>query len=166
MIAPARAALSPSFSIGPETAFDAAAVDDLVLGAFGPGRFAKTAERLREGACPAVGLVAREGASLVGSVRLWPIRIGDVPALFLGPIAVRRDRQGAGLGQALVEAAVEAASPLETAGVLLVGDLPFFGRFGFDVVDDVVLPGPVASSRLLWRGLGGAVRPRGPVRRA
>ncbi|MBW8304508.1 MAG: N-acetyltransferase, partial [Brevundimonas sp.] len=122
-----------------------------VLAAFGPGRFAKTAERLREGPSPAAGFVARDGADLLGSVRLWPITIGGTPALFLGPIAVAADNRRAGLGAELVQACLTWAA--ETGrGVLLVGDAPYFGRFGFEAVTDVRLPGPVDPRRVLWRG--------------
>ena len=85
---PATPVLSSGPHIDVENAADAAAVEALVLAAFGPGRFAKTAERLREQAPVAVGFVAREGETLLGSVRLWSITIGGTPALFLGPIAV------------------------------------------------------------------------------
>ena len=148
-----------------ETPFDAAAVEALVMGAFGPGRFAKTAERLREDSRPVVSLVAREPGRVVGAVRLWPIRIGDRAALFLGPIAVQADRRGGGLGKALVEAALQAAEERGDAGVLLVGDLPFFGRLGFEVAEGADMPGPVDPRRLLWRGLRSEPL-AGPVRRA
>lgn len=138
-----------------ETPADAAAIDALVTGAFGPGRFAKTAERLREQARLAVGLVARDGARLAGSVRLWAIRVGAAEALFLGPIAVARDRRSEGLGARLVTAAVEAARERGVAGVLLVGDPAYFERFGFGRAEGVELPGPVDPKRLLWVGFEG-----------
>ena len=134
-----------------ETAADAAVVEALVLAAFGPGRFAKTAERLRERAPVAVGFVAREGAELLGSVRLWSIAIGGTPALFLGPIAVASDNRRAGLGAELVQACLARAAEAGR-GVLLVGDAPYFGRFGFVVAPDVRLTGPVDPRRVLWRG--------------
>lgn len=136
-----------------ETADDAAAVEALVLAAFGPGRFAKTAERLRERASIAVGFVARDGADLLGSVRLWSITIGGTPALFLGPIAVASDNRRAGLGAELVQACLTRAAEAGL-GVLLVGDAPYFGRFGFVVAPDVRLTGPVDPRRVLWRGEG------------
>lgn len=148
---PATPLLSPVSHIDAETPADAAAVEALVLAAFGPGRFAKTAERLREQARIAVGFVARDGAELLGSVRLWSITIGGTPALFLGPIAVAADNRRAGLGAELVQACLTWAA--ETGrGVLLVGDAPYFGRFGFEAVTDVRLPGPVDPRRVLWRG--------------
>jgi len=147
--------------IQPETPADAEAIDRLILAAFGPGRFAKTAERLRERATIAAGVVAREDGRVVGSVRLWKIRIGDAPALFLGPIAVEADRRRDGLGAALVAACLKIAEQAGQ-GVLLVGDPPYFARFGFERAHGVTMPGPVDPARVLWRGRdapGGAVHP-------
>jgi predicted N-acetyltransferase YhbS len=148
--APARPA---PLRIEIEAPADAAAVEALVLAAFGPGRFAKTAERLRERARIAAGFVAREDGRIAGSVRLWAIRVGGEPALFLGPIAVAADSRRAGLGADLVQACVDHAG--ET-GILLVGDLPYFGRFGFRPAPEVRLSGPVDPCRVLWRGEGEA----------
>lgn len=145
-----------------ETSADAPAVDALVLAAFGPGRFAKTAERLRERAPVAAGFVARDGAQLLGSVRLWSITIGGVPALFLGPIAVAATNRKAGLGADLVHACLSFAAGAGK-GVLLVGDAPYFGRFGFGPEPDVHMPGPADPRRVLWRG---PTRPAGAVRPA
>lgn len=142
-----------------EASADAAAVESLVLAAFGPGRFAKTAERLRERARIAAGFVVREDGRIIGSVRLWAITVGGEPALFLGPIAVSADSRRAGLGADLVQACVDHAGD---TGILLVGDLPWFGRFGFRPAPDVRLSGPVDQRRVLWRGAGeaaGAVLP-------
>lgn len=151
--------------IAPEQPGDAFGVEAVVAAAFGPGRFAKTAERLREGSNPIAGFVAREGVRVVGSVRLWPITIGDTPAAFLGPIAVDEVHRKGGLGARLVEAAVGAADALGLPAVLLVGDVPYFGRFGFERAVDVTLPGPVDARRLLVRVLKGAA-PTGAVSRA
>lgn len=145
-----------------ETPADAPDVEALVLAAFGPGRFAKTAERLRERAAIVAGFVARDGERLLGSVRLWSIAIDDAPALFLGPIAVAADNRKAGLGAELVQACLGHAAEAGL-GVLLVGDVPYFGRFGFTAAPEVRLPGPVDPRRLLWRGEGqpvGAVTAR------
>jgi predicted N-acetyltransferase YhbS len=152
--APARPA---PLRIEIEAPADAAAVEGLVLAAFGPGRFAKTAERLRERARIAAGFVAREDGRVIGSVRLWAITVGDAPALFLGPIAVAPDSRRAGLGADLVQACVEHAGDV---GILLVGDLPYFGRFGFRPAPEARLAGPVDQRRVLWRGEG---EPKGPV---
>ena len=135
-----------------ETPADAAAVEALVLAAFGPGRFAKTAERLRERASVVAGFVARENGAVIGSVRLWGITIGDAKALFLGPIAVEAGNRRGGLGAELVQACLAFAGASDVAGVLLVGDAPYFERFGFRKAGGVVMPGPVDGRRLLWWG--------------
>ncbi len=148
-----------------ETPFDRSTLDRIIERAFGPGRFAKTAERLREGNTAVDGLsfVAREGGRVVGGVRLWPVRIGGSPALFLGPIAIDADRRDLGLGGRLVERACAAASEAGWNSVLLVGDEPYFGRFGF-MRADVRLPGPVDRKRVLIRALNGDA-PTGDVTR-
>jgi predicted N-acetyltransferase YhbS len=130
---------------------DAAQIAALVERAFGPGRYAKAAERLREGNTPRadLSLVAEADGRLVGSVRLWPVRVGGEPAIFLGPIAVDADQRGAGLGQELVERACDAARQAGCAAVLLVGDLPWFERMGFQVAHGVTMPGPADPRRVL-----------------
>lgn len=146
----------PAFLIDVEQPADAAAVEALVDQAFGPGRFAKTAERLREGSTPIPGLcfVVREAGLVAGTVRLWPVEAAGVRLAFLGPIAVDAGRRSDGLGAALVERACAAAKAAGWAGVLLVGDEPYFGRFGFKRVK-VALPGPVDPRRVLLRDLAG-----------
>ncbi|WP_292069832.1 GNAT family N-acetyltransferase [Brevundimonas sp. UBA7534] len=149
--------------IDAETPADAEGVEALVIAAFGPGRFAKTAERLREGSVPAAGFVARQDGRVIGSVRLWPITVGDTRALFLGPIAVDKAARSDGLGAELVQACVEQAHRMGVGGVLLVGDRPYFERFGFRPAPQAMLPGPVDRRRVLWLGAGvetvcGAVR--------
>lgn len=142
--------------VADETAFDAAAIARVVEAAFGPGRYAKTAERLREGSEPIAGLVARVGREVIGSVRLWPVTVGDTPAAFLGPIAVEADWRSGRIGATLVEGCIERARELGLAGVLLVGDAPYFGRFGFEAAPEAILPGPVDQRRVLWLSLDGA----------
>lgn len=144
----------PSLRIEAEHPSDAASVEALVLAAFGPGRFAKSAERLRERAGLAAGFVAREGGRVIGSVRLWNVQVGESPALFLGPIAVDAAQRSAGLGADLVQACVDHARTSGASGVLLVGDAPYFGKFGFVAAPDVRLAGPVDPRRLLWLPLG------------
>jgi predicted N-acetyltransferase YhbS len=149
-----------------ETPADAAAVEALALAAFGPGRFAKTAERLRERASVVAGFVARENGAVIGSVRLWAITIGDTRAVFLGPIAVEAGNRRGGLGAELVQACLAFAGSGDAAGVLLVGDVPYFERFGFRKAGGVVMPGPVDGRRLLWWGAGdaaGEVKPEKPI---
>jgi predicted N-acetyltransferase YhbS len=149
-----RAGVEPSLLIEVERPEDAQAVDKLVDQAFGPGRFVKTAERLREGSQPIAGLsfVARLDGEVIGTVRLWPVEIAGVRAAFLGPIAVDRSRRSEGLGALLVERACAAAEAGAWPAVLLVGDEPYFGRFGFKRVK-VALPGPVDPRRVLLREL-------------
>lgn len=149
--------------IDAETPADAAGVAALVAAAFGPGRFAKTAERLREGSRWIVGFVARDGGTVIGSVRLWPVRVGETPALFLGPIAVDATRRSGGLGAELVEACLARARTLDVGGVLLVGDAAYFERFGFRPAPEAVLPGPVDRRRVMWLATGDA-EAKGPVR--
>ena len=137
-----------------ETPDDAAEVEALIARAFGPGRFAKTAERLREGLSPRGDLcvAARAEDRLVGCVRQWPIRVGEADAVLLGPIAVDPDHRSNGLGAALVRRACAAAEAAGYPHVVLVGDLPFFGPLGFRVAPGVELPGPVDPKRVLERG--------------
>ena len=149
-----------SLAITPEQPRDRAEADALVMTAFGPGRYAKTAERVREHARMAAGFVARDGAKsgdgrLVGSVRLWSIEIDGQPALFLGPITVAADDRKAGLGADLVAACIDYAKRCDIAGILLVGDLPYFQRFGFEPAPGIRLTGPAAPRRILWLPITG-----------
>jgi predicted N-acetyltransferase YhbS len=130
---------------------DAPAVDRLIARAFGPGRYAKAAERLREGNAPLLDLsfVAREAGAVVGCVRMWPVRIGDTPAVLLGPFAVDEACRGQGLGAALIERACAAAKTAGHALILLVGDQPYFGPLGFIRSGALRLPGPVDQRRVL-----------------
>ena len=140
-----------------ETARDLAAIESLVHAAFGPGRFAKAAERLRETnhVLADLSVVAHDGETLAGCVRQWPIRVGGRPVVFLGPIAVDPAWRHHGLGGALVEQACAAALAAGHDLILLVGDLPFFGPHGFETVTPgrVILPGPVDPRRVLARAL-------------
>ena len=143
----------PSFTILPETADDAAAIERLHERTFGPGRYARTAYRIREGGPhrPELSFTARIGTLLVGSVRLSPIRIGDTPALLLGPLTVEPPFRHHGVGRALVERALAAAGTAGYRLVLLVGDMPYYGRFGFKPIPkrQATMPGPVDPERLL-----------------
>lgn len=143
--------------LAPERPGDAAAVGALIDAAFGPGRFAKAAERLRENnrLLADLSFTAHAGGALVGTVRTWPIRVGDRPVVFLGPIAVESTWRSRGLGAALVRKACEASEATGHDLVLLVGDQPFFGPLGFAMVASgrVVMPGPVDARRLLAKAL-------------
>jgi predicted N-acetyltransferase YhbS len=159
-----------SITIRAEASADHDAIERLHARAFGPGRYARTAFRLREMACPgsAFGFVAHVGTFLAGSVRLTPVRAGDVAAAMLGPLTVDPAFEGRGVGAGLMREAV-AATRLRGCGlILLVGDLAYYARFGFGMVTSgqLVLPGPVNPARLLALELtGGALeKARGPVR--
>lgn len=150
----AAPALAPVLK--PERPADAARIDALIARAFGPGRYVKAAERLRETNHPALG-VSRTvwlGDRLAGCVRMWPIRIGGTPALFLGPFAVEPELRSLGLGARLIRAACAAAEAAGAPGVLLVGDAPYFSALGFrrPAGDPVVMPGPVDPARVLVLG--------------
>src|SRR5262245_60980418 len=143
-----------TMTIRPEGRRDVAAREALLDAAFGDARFAKTAERLREGRFPARGLsfAARNGAGLIGTVRLWNIAAGpNCPALLLGPLAVASHARSHGLGAALVHHALRAAGEAGHTAVLLVGDAPYYGRFGFAAAKTgaLWLPGPYERERLL-----------------
>lgn len=158
--------------IRPKTAAEAAAILALHEHAFGPGRFARTAFRLREGvaADAELSLVAMVGDRLAGSVEITPIFIGAAPSLLLGPLAVDPDFEKRGVGRALVRATVEKARALGHRSMLLVGDAPYYGPLGFHHVkpDVVVMPGPVDPARVLLCELaeGVASTTSGPVRSA
>lgn len=138
-----------------ETPADHAEVDALIAAAFGPGRFVKTADRLRETSAPALALsaVARSEGRVIGCSRLWPIHIGGRPALLLGPFAVDSSRRSAGLGAALIEWCCAQALAAGHDLVLLVGDAPYFDRLDFKPAPDCRLPGPVDQRRVLIRAL-------------
>jgi predicted N-acetyltransferase YhbS len=162
--------------IGPEPPDAAPRREALLDRAFGFGRFAKTAERLREGRLPANGLsfAAIEDDSIVGTIRFWHVRIGQSrDALLLGPVAVAESHHGQGIGAALIRRGLRAAKARGHAAVILVGDERYYCRFGFrmDLTWRLELPGWVDRSRflgieLISRGLAGArglIRPTGPL---
>ena len=126
-------ASEPAWTIRPEKPEDAPLVERLNQTAFGPGRFAKSAYRLREGVSQVAELafVAIEAGKLRGSVRFWPIAIGAQRALMLGPLAVQSDQRGRGIGVALMERALEEARLRGHELVILVGDEPYYARVGF-----------------------------------
>lgn len=149
---------SLTLSILHEQPDDLAAIERLHDRAFGPGRYARSAYRLREGVPPVAGLsfVARAGTLLVGSNRMSPIAIGGAPALMLGPLVVDPAFRSRGVGRALIAASVDAAAAAGHGLVMLVGDAPYYTRMGFSPVPEgrVTLPGPVDPARLLWLSLG------------
>ena len=124
--------------------------------AFGPGRRAKTAERLREGNRPVAELclVAYESGHLRASVEFWPVLIGHTSALLLGPLAVDPAHRGREIGLNLMAYGLEKAKALGHALVILVGDEPYYAKVGFFKAPGMVrLPGPVRPERVLIRAL-------------
>ena len=125
---------------------------------FAPGREALSSYRLREGVDPVAGLclVARDveaDGTLAAAIRFWPVQVGGERALLLGPIAVHPTRQGEGLGAFLMQEALHRARDLGWARVLLVGDEPYYARFGFHRLDGVEMPPPTNPDRVLGRAL-------------
>jgi predicted N-acetyltransferase YhbS len=137
----------------PERAEDEGAIMTLVERAFGPGRYAKVSERLREGnrRLADLSFCVLQGDVVVGTVRQWPVLVGGSLGLFLGPIAVEAAHRSHGFGAALISRCVEAAAAGGWAYILLVGDLPVFGPHGFVIAPQgrILMPTPVAPHRLL-----------------
>jgi predicted N-acetyltransferase YhbS len=140
-------------TIHAETRFDVAVRERLLDCAFGPSRFEKTCERLRMGRKPADGLAftLKADGKLVGTIRLWNIVAGSVPALLLGPLAIAKGFEGMGLGSQLMRHALVEAARLGHKAVILVGDAPYYARFGFarSLAQNLELPGPVDAERFL-----------------
>lgn len=156
---------------------DPAAVERLLDRAFGSGRHARTAYRLRAGttAIAALSFALVHDGMLIGSIQCWPIRFAgddgrDVPLVLLGPVAVLPERQQGGFGRRLMAAALDAADARGFT-LMLIGDPEYYGRFFGFTADRTAgwrLPGPVERHRLLARGAGvpageGAIGPRVPV---
>ncbi len=148
------------FRILPERPADHQEVEWLYDTAFAPGRTALSSYRLRDGVPPVAELstIARdEYDALVGAIRYWPVRIGPdgPPALLLGPVAVHPTRQGEGLGALLMQNSLERASGLGWTRVVLVGDEPYYRRFGFsrETARGVEFPPPTNPDRILGREL-------------
>jgi predicted N-acetyltransferase YhbS len=160
-----------ALTILPETADDAPAIARLHERTFGPGRYARSAYRIREGRGHVLELsfTARIGSLMVGSLRLTPICIGETPALLLGPLTVEPPFREHGVGSALIERALKDAKAAGHTLVVLVGDEPFYGKSGFKRIPkgQVKLPGPVDPARLLvaelkagaFEGVSGMIRP-------
>lgn len=152
-----------------EAADDWWEVEALLDLCFAPGREALSSYRLRDGVAPiaALCLVARDAdGSLAGAIRNWPVRIGGRKwSILLGPVAVHPTRQGEGLGAALILRALDLAREGGWSRVMLVGDAPYYGRFGFRRLDGVVMPPPTNPDRVLgvelregaWDGVRGEV---------
>ena len=149
----------PSLTLKPEQLADSSRIEALLDHAFGPGRFVKSSERVREIAefAPELSFCAWDEGELMGVVRMWRVRVGGRPVVFLGPLAVEQDQRSAGVGGQLVARACEAAQAAGEAFVVLVGDEPYFDRFGFSagLAAEVRMPGPVDQRRVLARRLNG-----------
>jgi len=152
---------------------DAAAAEALVAEAFGPGRFAKSAYRLREGVKPVetLSFVVEHEGRIIGSVRYWPVDIGGAKALLLGPIAIERAMQGKGHAVALMQTSLAAAREEGHRAVVLVGDEPYYARVGFARIHPagrITMPGPVDYARLLGLSLveGALDATKGEIRKA
>ena len=159
-----------SLILEPETPADAEAILRLNERVFGPGRFARTAYRLREETPPDLSLscVAWIGPLLVGANAMTPIFIGETPALLLGPLIVEPVFRSRGIGEALVKRSLDCARDAGSRLVLLVGDEPYYGRMGFLRTPSgrITFPGPVDPARVLYcelqpgavEGVSGKVR--------
>ena len=166
-----RAMSDLSLTILPETPGDEPAIQRLHERTFGPGRYARSAYRLREGRDHVLELsfTARIGTLLVGSVRLTPVCIGEVKALLLGPLTIEPPFRERGVGGALIERATKAATAKGHRLVVLVGDEPYYAKHGFKRIPkgQVKMPGPVDPARLLvcelqagaFDGVSGTIRP-------
>ena len=141
------------FVIRAERASDVAARETLLDACFGANRHARTCQRLRDRRAPAEGLALSAVARgrLVGTVRLWHVSAGGVPALVLGPLAVDDDCRKLGVGAALMDHALAAAKARGHRAVILLGDAPYYARFGFSATKtgELSLPGPFERDRLL-----------------
>jgi predicted N-acetyltransferase YhbS len=166
------------FAIRAERASDVVAREALLDACFGANRHTRTCQRLRDGRAPAEGLalsvVRQEGQErLVGTVRLWHVSAGGVPALMLGPLAVDDSCRELGVGAALMDQALAAATALGHGAVILLGDAPYYARFGFSSAKtgELALPGPFERDRLLGLelrqgaldGAGGMIAPTGAL---
>jgi predicted N-acetyltransferase YhbS len=151
-----RIALTPKavpFAIRAEQVSDVVAREALLDACFGENRSLRTCQRLRDGRAPAEGLAftAMADGYLVGTLRLWHVSAGGIPALMLGPLAVEASSRKFGVGTALTDHALEAATARGHRAVILLGDAPYYARFGFSAekMTALSLPGPFERERLL-----------------
>ena len=145
------------FAIRAERSSDVVAREALLDACFGANRLNRTCQRLRDGRAPAEGLALSAVArgKLVGTVRLWHVSVGGLPALMLGPLAVDADSRKFGVGAALMAHALAVAKQRGHGAVILLGDAPYYARFGFSAekTGELSLPGPFERDRLLGLGL-------------
>ena len=150
---PALTPKAAPFAIRSERASDVVAREALLDACFDEGRQMRTCQRLRDGRAPAESLAlsaVREGR-LVGTVRLWHVSAGGKPMLMLGPLAVDAACRALGVGAALMDEALAAAKARGHGAVILLGDAPYYARFGFSAekTGELLLPGPFERERLL-----------------
>lgn len=154
------------FRLDNETTADWWEVEALFDLCFAPGREALSSYRLRDGIDPVAGLsltLRDPDGILAGAIRHWPVRVGDAPALLLGPVAVHPTHQGEGLGALLIQESLARGAAMGWDRVILVGDRPYYARFGFEVLPAVEMPPPTNPDRVLgielapgaWIGVGG-----------
>ncbi len=144
------------YDLAAETDQDLWEVEALFDTCFAPGRTALSSYRLREGVAPVaeLSLVARDDLGiLAGAIRFWPVLVDGHKTLLLGPVAAHPTRQGEGLGALLIQSSLELAGPLGWDRVMLVGDAPYYGRYGFKRLDGVIMPPPTNPERVLGRAL-------------
>ena len=153
---PTKLALTPKaapFAIRAEKASDVVAREALLDACFGENRHMRSCQRLRDGRSPAEGLAfsAMAEGRLVGTLRLWHVSAGGCPALMLGPLAVEASSRKLGAGTALMDHALAAAKARGHRAVILLGDAPYYARFGFSAqkTSELLLPGPFERERLL-----------------
>lgn len=158
------------FRLSPETSDDEYEVEYLFDLAFAPGREALSSYRLREGVArlDELSLVARDGLDgIAGAIRYWPVVIGatKADAILLGPVAVHPTHQGEGLGASLIWESLDRARATGWQRVILIGDAPYYRRFGFEIAHELTFPPPTNPTRLLslaltegaFAGVGGIV---------
>ncbi|TAM99494.1 MAG: N-acetyltransferase [Rhizobiaceae bacterium] len=141
------------FVFAPEEPAHDAEIEEINAEAFGPGRFTRAAQRIREGGPHDRGLsfVALSGTNVIASVRQTPVKAGEGRALLLGPLAVRPAWKNIGIGRRLMAMALDAAKKTGWPAVVLVGDEPYYGPLGFNRMPrgQISLPGPVDPNRVL-----------------
>lgn len=161
------------FTLTEETPDDWWEVEALYDLCFAPGREALSSYRLRDGVpkVAALSLVAREEGTVGGAIRYWPVQISGARVLLLGPVAVHPTHQGEGLGALLIAESLNRAQQAGWARVMLVGDAPYYQRFGFERLNGVEMPPPTNPDRVLglelqegaWSGLTGTVERDAPA---
>lgn len=158
------------YQLSPETPENTPEVEALYDLCFAPGRTALSSYRLRDGVPPVAGLclsLRDSMGNVVAAIRYWPVRVAGLPVLLLGPVAVHPTAQGEGFGAYLMRESLGRAQEMGWERVMLVGDAPYYSRFGFQRLDDVEMPPPTNPDRVLglelqpgaWVGVTGQVMP-------